>query len=79
MCGMKLLHSTQRLLARQLKQFNMALMATLAAMALTACGGAQPVQASSSLSKGVQEILQPSSGGVASSRPTSQPLQGNPT
>jgi hypothetical protein len=76
---MKLLHQTRRLAARHLKQFNLALMAALAAMALTACGGAEPVHAASSLSKGVQQILQPSNGGVASSRPTSQPLQGNPT
>ena len=77
---MKLLHPTQRRLARHLKQFNLALMTALAAMALTACGGGtEPVRAASSLSKGVQQMLQPSSGGVASSRPTSQPLQGNPT
>ncbi|HSI52735.1 MAG: hypothetical protein ACAH21_09390 [Ramlibacter sp.] len=76
---MKLLHHTQRIVARHLKQFNVALVTALAAMALTACGGAEPVRAASSLSRGVQQILQPSTGGVASSRPTSQPLQGNPT
>jgi hypothetical protein len=77
---MKLLHTPRGFVQRQLKQFGMALMAALAAMALTACGGGtQPVQAASSLSRGVQQILQPSTGGVASSRTSSQPLQGNPT
>ena len=46
-------------LARRLKQFNLSLLATLAALALTACDVGQrvPATASSSLSQGVQQIL----------------------
>lgn len=57
---------------------NLALMSTLAAMALTACGGAEPVRTESSLAKGVQHILQPAARGLAAHRPSPQ-LQGNPT
>lgn len=48
-------------LARRLRQFNLSLAAVLAAMALTACGG-EPARkpAASSISKGVQQILQSS-------------------
>ena len=46
-------------LARRLKQFNLSLLATLAALALTACSADVPVPpvASSSLSQGVQQML----------------------
>jgi len=48
-------------IARRVKQFNLSLLATLAALALTACdGGEPPVMGASSLSKGVQQVLQAS-------------------
>ncbi len=51
-------HFSPLRLARHLDRFNRALFATLAAMALTACGyGTQPPAASSSLASGVQQIL----------------------
>ncbi|ROZ66733.1 hypothetical protein [Ramlibacter sp. WS9] len=56
-------------LARRLDRFNCALLAALAAMALTACGnGPQPAAASSSLASGVQQILHASESSTAAAR-----------
>jgi hypothetical protein len=56
-------------LARHLGRFNGALLAALAAMALTACGnGPQPAAASSSLASGVQQILHASEPATAAAR-----------
>ena len=46
-------------LARRLKQFNLSLLATLAALAMTACSADVPVPppAATSLSQGVQQTL----------------------
>ena len=48
--------------ARRVKQFNLSLLATLAALAMTGCdaGAQRPVAGASSLSQGVQQILQTS-------------------
>lgn len=59
---MKTIHPRSLRLSRRLKQFNLSLLAALAALALTACGGVdhEPA-AATSLSRGVQHILAQSS------------------
>jgi hypothetical protein len=69
---MNFIRHTSLRLSRRVKRFNVALVATLAAMALAACDAApEPVMPVSSVAKGVQQILQ-SSGQppLLSSQPT---------
>jgi hypothetical protein len=57
---MKLLRPSSLRLSRRVRRFNASLIATLAAMALAACGGEPAaVMPASSIAKGVQQILQP--------------------
>jgi hypothetical protein len=47
-------------ISRRLKQFNLSLVCTLAALALAGCGiqaAPQPIEPSTSIAKGVQQIL----------------------
>jgi hypothetical protein len=57
---MKTARSNLLRISRRIRQFNLSLVSTLAALALAGCGmqaAPQPVEPSTSIAKGVQQIL----------------------